>query len=152
MTRRTDQVTGLALLAFAVGYVAVAFRSYPYRSDTGPGSGFLPVWLGIAMAVLALLLVVRASRAGAAGDRWLPAGKGLVRLLVVVAAAALFVALMDVVGMVLGSALFLLGLLRFLERYPWPWAIGIAAGVALANYAVFTYWLRVPFPTSLLGV
>ena len=28
---------------------------------------------------------------------------------------------------------------------------GIAVAAAAANYLVFTYWLRVPFPTGVLG-
>jgi putative tricarboxylic transport membrane protein len=150
--RRTDQVTGFALLVFAAGYGAVAYRSYPYWAPTGPGSGFFPVWLAAAMAVLAVLLIANATRAPDPGGRWLPAGRGLVRLVVVIGATAVLVALMDHVGMVLGGALFLLGILRFLERYPWPWALVIAIAVAAANYAVFTYWLRVPFPRSPLGI
>lgn len=150
--RRTDLITALVLLVFGVAYAVVAVRSYPYWSETGPGSGFLPVWLGAAMAVLALLLLVGASWAGAAGGNWLPEGRGLARLVVVILATAVFVAVMDVVGMVLGSALFLLGILRFLERYSWPYALGIAVVVAAVNYAIFTYWLQVPFPTSILGI
>jgi hypothetical protein len=151
--RRADLVTGLALLVSGVGYAAVAWRHYPYWSSTGPGSGFLPVWVGGTMAALALLLVVTAARPASAPDtRWLPGGRGLVRLVVVVAAIAVFVAVMDVIGMILGSALFLFGVLRFLERYPWSWAVGIAVGVAGLIYGVFTYWLQVPFPTSPLGI
>jgi hypothetical protein len=151
--RRADLVTGLVLLVSGVGYAAVAWRHYPYWSPTGPGSGFLPVWIGAVMAALALLLVVSASRSATVPEaRWLPEGRGLVRLVVVVAAIAVFVALMDLIGMILGSAAFLFGILRFLERYPWPWAVGIAVGVAGLIYGVFTYWLQVPFPTSPLGI
>jgi putative tricarboxylic transport membrane protein len=151
--RRADLVTGLALLVSGVGYAAVAWRQYPYWSSTGPGSGFLPVWIGGVMAALALLLVLSAARPATGPEtRWLPQGRGLVRLVVVVAAIAVFVAVMDLIGMIFGSALFLLGVLRFLERYPWPWAVGIAAGVAGLIYGVFTYWLQVPFPTSPLGI
>lgn|SRR5262245_36470138 len=152
--RRADLVTGLALLVFGVGYAVVAWRSYPYSTPTGPGSGFLPVWIGAVMAGLALLLVlVSARRPTTVPDaRLLPEGRGLTRLVVVVAAIALFAAAMDLVGMVLGSALFLLGVLRFLERYPWPLSVAIAAGVSALIYGVFTYWLQVPFPTGFLGI
>jgi hypothetical protein len=149
--RRTDQATGFALLVFAVGYGAVAYRSYPYWAPTGPGSGFFPVWLAVAMAILAVLLIANATRGSDPGP-WLPGGRGLTRLVVVIGATALLVAVMDYVGMVLGSAVFLVSILRFLERYPWRWAVGIAAAVGVANYAIFTYWLRVPFPKSPFGI
>jgi len=149
--RRADQVAGLGLLVFAVGYAGAALRWYPYRGEAGPGPGFLPVWLGVAMAILAALLFVGATRSGEAGGAWLPSGKGLARLLVVFGATAVFTALLDVVGMILGTALFLVGILRFLEGYPWGQTLGIAVGVAAANYLVFTYWLQVPFPIGVLG-
>ena len=149
--RRADQIGGLVLLLFAVGYAAGALREYTYWGPNGPGSGFLPFWLGLAMAILAFLLFVGASRRGAPDGRWLPEGAGLKKLYVVVGATAVFVAALNVVGMILGSALFLVGILRFLERYPWHHTVGIAAGTAVLNYLVFTYWLRVPLPVGVLG-
>jgi hypothetical protein len=148
--RRADQVGGLLLLVLAVGFSAGALQ-YPYWAPTGPGSGFLPFWLGVALGILALLLVVQAGRAGTAGPAWLPAGVGLLRLLVVVGATVVLVVLLPVLGMTLGAALFLVGILRFLEAYSWPATMAIAVGTAVVNYLVFTYWLRVPFPVGVLG-
>jgi putative tricarboxylic transport membrane protein len=148
--RRADQVAGLFLLAFAVGFTAVGLQ-YTYWGSTGPGSGFLPVWLGLAMGVLALLLLASATRARAAGAPWLPAGRGLRRLLAVLTTTIVFVALLRVVGMILGTALFLLVLLRVVEGYPWRLSLGVAVGAAVVNYLIFTYWLRVPFPVGVLG-
>jgi hypothetical protein len=151
-TRRADQVAGLLLLAFAAAYAGVALRSYGYSSETGPGPGFLPVWLAVAMAVLALLLFLGATRSREPGAAWLPAGRGPLRLVAVVVVTVLFVALMDVIGMILGTALFLIVILRFLEGYPWGQTLAVAAGVAALTYFVFTYWLQVPFPVSPLGI
>jgi hypothetical protein len=149
--RRADRIAGAALLALAVGFSAGALKYYTYWGPGGPGSGFLPFWLGLAMGALALLLFVGATRSREAGATWLPAGAGLRRLAVVLAATAAFVALLNVVGMILGTALFLVTLLRFREGYGWPVTLGVAAATAGINYFVFTYWLRVPFPVSVLG-
>ncbi len=150
--RRADQVAGLLLLVFSAGYAGAALRWYDYRSENGPGPGFLPVWLGLAMAVLAALLFVGATRRADPGGDWLPRGRGLGRLAVVFGATALFIALLPWVGMILGTALFLIGILRFLEGYPWGQTAAIAVGVAAFTYLVFTYWLQVPFPVSVLGI
>jgi hypothetical protein len=53
--------------------------------------------------------------------------------------------------MLSGTVLFLVAVLRGLERYRWPTALVIAAGVAAFNYLVFTYWLGVQFPVGPLG-
>lgn len=149
--RRADRIAGAALLVFAAAFSVGALRYYPYWGPGGPGSGFLPFWLGLAMGALALLLFVGALRSGDAGAPWLPVGKGFRRLAVVLAVTVAFVALLNVVGMVLGTALFLVALLRFLEGYGWRLTLGVAVVTAGINYLVFTYWLQVPFPVSVLG-
>jgi hypothetical protein len=54
--------------------------------------------------------------------------------------------------MIVGSALFIVGLLRGLEDYSWAASVAVGAGAAAVNYLVFTYWLGVPFPTGVLGL
>ena len=53
--------------------------------------------------------------------------------------------------MVVGTVLFLVALLRFVERMRWRSTLAIAGGTAAVNYLIFTYWLRVPFPLGVLG-
>ena len=148
--RRADQVTGLALLALGVSFTAGGLQ-HTYWGPGGPGSGFLPVWLGVVLAALAVMLVVSATRGPDTGGQWLPTGAGLRRLLAVLGVTVAFVALLRVVGMGLGTVLFLTVILRFVESHRWLSSLAIGVGVAAVNYAVFTYWLRVPFPTGVLG-
>jgi hypothetical protein len=149
--RRTDQVTAGLLLAFAAGYGTVALRFYPYWGANGPGSGFLPVWLAATMAVLGVLLFLGACRRPDAGGRWLPRGEGLVRLVAVIGATGALIALLPVLGMIPGTALFLVALLRGIERYAWATSLLVAAGAALTNHLIFARWLGVPFPAGVLG-
>jgi hypothetical protein len=149
--RLADRVAAVLLLAFGAGYALTAARSYTYWGAHGPGSGFFPFWLGVAMVVLAVLFLIGASRRPDPGPSWLPRGYGLVRLVVVLAASVLFVVLLPVLGMPLTTGLFLLGLLRFLEGHAWPIALGVALVTALGNWAIFAWWLRVPLPVGVLG-
>jgi putative tricarboxylic transport membrane protein len=150
--RRADRVGAVLLLLFGVWFAAVALRNYTYWGTTGPGSGFFPFWLGLAMAALAALLLVRAVRATEPGPAWVPRGRGLVRFVGVLGASVAFVVLMPWLGMVMTTVLFLVGILRLLEGHSWPAAVGIAVATAAANWAIFTWWLRVPFPTGVLGL
>ena len=140
----------MILLALAVAYSATAAR-YTYWNASGPGSGFLPFWLGVALAILAVILLVGAVRQRDAGPAWAPRGHGAVRFVVVIVATAAFIVLMPVVGMTLATALFLAVLLKALEGRSWPTTLGVAVGMAAVNWAIFTWWLRVPFPTGFLG-
>lgn len=149
--RRADRVGAVLLLLFGVWFAAVALRNYTYWGATGPGSGFFPFWLGLAMAGLAALLLVRAARETDAGPAWAPRGRGLVRFLGVLGGGVAFVVLLPWLGMAVTTVLFLIGILRLLEGHAWPAAVGIAVATAAVNWAVFTWWLRVPFPTGVLG-
>jgi hypothetical protein len=149
--RRADRIAGAVLLAFAVAFSAGALKFYPYTGPGGPGSGFLPFWLGIVMAVLAGMLLASGLRAPDPGPEWLPRGEGRKRLLIVLGVTIALVALLKYLGMILGTALFLVVLLRLIDRSPWPLALGVAALTAGVNWLVFSHWLRVPFPLGVLG-
>jgi hypothetical protein len=150
--RTADRIAGAALLAFAVAFSAGALKYYTYSGPGGPGSAFLPFWLGVVMAVLAGILLVGALRSPDAGEDWLPQGDGRKRLFVVLGVTTAFVTLLNVVGMILGTALFLVVLMRVLDRTAWPLTLAVAVATAGLNYLVFTYWLRVPFPVSVFGI
>lgn len=141
----------MVLLALAVAYSATAARQYTYWNASGPGSGFLPFWLGVALAILAVILLVGALRQRDPGPAWAPRGHGAVRFVVVIVATAAFIVIMPIVGMTLATALFLTVLLKALEGRSWPTTLGVAVGMAAANWAVFVRWLGVPFPTGVFG-
>ena len=124
--RRADRIAGAALLAFAVAFSAGALKYYTYSGPGGPGPAFVPFWLGVIMAVLAALLLAGALRSPDAGPDWLPRGDGLMRLGVVLGVTIAFIVLLNMLGMILGTALFLVVLMRVPDRNPWPSKIGRA--------------------------
>jgi putative tricarboxylic transport membrane protein len=149
--RRADRIGAVLLLLFGVWFAAVAVRNYKYWTATGPGSGFFPFWLGLTMVILAVLLLVRAARETAPGSDWLPRGRGAVRFVSVLGGTVAFLVLMPWLGMAVTTVLFLIAILRLLEHHSWPAAVAIALGTAGVNWAVFAWWLRVPFPPGVLG-
>jgi hypothetical protein len=148
--RGADRVTAVLLLAFAVAFAAGALKSYAWWGLEGPGSAFLPFWLGLVMGALALVLLARSVRQQDPGGTWLPRGEGLRDMLVVLGATVLFVAALNVTGMVIGTALYLAGLVWYLGRHRWWVTLGVAAAAAAFNWLVFVHWLRVPMPEGIL--
>ena len=149
--RSADRIAGAALLALAVAFAAFALRQYAYWGENGPGPAFLPFWVGLVLALLATLLLVGAVRARDPGEPWLPPREGLLRIGLVLGATIAYVALLGVLGMTLATALFLVVLVRWPDRQPWPTTIAVAVVVAALNYLVFARWLRVPLPTGPFG-
>ncbi|MEO5696674.1 MAG: tripartite tricarboxylate transporter TctB family protein [Burkholderiaceae bacterium] len=149
--RRADRVAGASLLAISVAFSAGALTNHVYWGEYGPGPGFLPFWLGVVMAGLATMLLVDALRSSDPGAPWLPSGDGLKRLAVVLGVTIAFVALLNVLGMIVDTALFLIVLIRYLDRSPWPLTLALSTATAAVIYLVFSFWLRVPFPVGPLG-
>lgn len=150
--RSADRVTAALLLAFAVAFSVGALKQYQWWGSGGPGPAFMPFWLGLVMVGLALGLLLRSLKQPNPGAAWLPRGEGLRDLLVVLGATIAFVALLDLTGMVIGTALYLAFLIRYLGRHRWWVTLAIALGAASFNWLVFVHWLRVPFPEGRLWI
>jgi hypothetical protein len=145
--RSADRATALLLLVFSVAFAAGALRYYSWWGSGGPGSAFLPFWLGLVMAVLALMLLFKKPRSE---SDWLPRGEGLRDMLVVLGVTSAFVALLSVTGMVIGTAIYLLVLVRYLGRHRWWITAAVALAAAGFNWLVFVHWLRVPMPEGII--
>ena len=148
--RSADRVTAVLLLAFSVAFAAGALKQYSWWGPGGPGSAFLPFWLGVVMFLLALMFLIRSLKDKNPGASWLPRGEGLRDMLVVLGVTIAFVALLNVLGMVIGTAVYLAVLIWYLGRHPWWTTLGIAVAAAGFNWLVFVHWLRVPMPEGII--
>jgi hypothetical protein len=106
----------------------------------------MPFWLSLVMGALALGLLFR--RPHEAAD-WMPGREGAKRVLVVLGVTVAFVGLMQVIGLVVGIALFLAVLMRYLERHRWWLTVIVSVAAAALNWLVFERWLRVPLPQGI---
>ena len=150
--RSADRITASLLLAFSVAFSAGALKQYQWWGSGGPGPAFMPFWLGLVMALLALSMLLRSLKQKDPGAAWLPRGEGLRDMLVVLGVTVAFVALLRVTGMVLGTAIYLVVLVRYLGRHPWWLTLLVAAAAAGFNWLVFVRWLRVPMPEGMLWI
>ena len=149
--RSADRIAGAALLALSIAFAAYALRQYAYWGENGPGPAFLPFWVGLVLALLATMLLVGAVRARDPGEPWLPDRTGLIRIVIVLCATICYVALLNMLGMTIATALFLVVLVRWPDRMPWSTAVAVALAVAALNYVVFVRWLHVPLPEGPFG-
>lgn len=147
--RNADRVTAALLLAFSVAFAVGAVKNYQWWGSGGPGPAFVPFWLGLVMGLLALTMLIRSLRAPYPGEAWFPRGEGLRDMLVVLAVTVAYVALLDVTGMVVGTALYLAALIRYLGKHRWWVTLSVAIGAGVFNWLVFVRWLRVPMPEGM---
>lgn len=148
---KNDLVTALVISSFAV-FVIYEASSLPYYSEYGPGPGFLPLWLGMGIFVLALSLVF-ANLLGFARieegvpQPWTAIGRALggwVGLMVAIA-------LLPWVGFGLSFAFLTTLLILVLEGRSPLTALGTAVSLSLGFYLIFALALGVPLPSGPWG-
>jgi hypothetical protein len=146
MTTRGDIVGGVLCGALGALWIASAL-GLPYMGDYAPGSGFLPLWLGAGLVALSgvhLLFCLRTS----VGP--MPAGQRR-KVLAVALGLIVCVGVIEHAGFVLAVSVYLLFLLRGVEKEPWTTSLGVAIGTVAVLFALFRLWLRVPLPAGPWG-
>ena len=141
------RIAAFILLVFGAGFLIEA-RRYTFGAPNAPGPGFLPMMLGVAFVVLALVLLVRPWRLPE--DALLPERAGAVRIVATVVFLAAAIALLDRLGFLVTATLLMLGLLLVLDRRPVRDLL-LAPASTVAVYVVFKVWLRVPLPAGVLS-
>jgi putative tricarboxylic transport membrane protein len=139
---KADFWSGLALGGLGA-YIVVQASRWEYLGADGPGPGFFPLWYGIVMSALSLLLMISSLREKTT-ERvdWSGAGRAFATW----GALAVAVALLKVAGFVVCFAALTFFIVALMYRRPlWVAAIvGVAA--AAAFYVVFPLALGVKLP------
>jgi putative tricarboxylic transport membrane protein len=124
--------------------------SYKYSSNMGPGPGMFPLWLSGILILLSLLSIVQSIKK----DRTtfaeiLPKGKDLKKLILILAALAGFILIIQFAGFVIAGIVFLFILLA--GEYKWYVNLAISIGVSVLLFWVFGILLSVPLPVNSFG-
>jgi putative tricarboxylic transport membrane protein len=145
-----DIVSGAVLAGLGV-FIIIEARRWEYLGPDGPGPGFFPLWYGIALVALSVLLVgtTVARKAGGPGDavNWREIGRALAAW----AGLALCVGLLKVLGFLLAFGLFTFFLVAVMYRRAWGTATAVAVGISLGFYLLFPVALNVALPIGKLG-
>ena len=115
-----------------------------------PGAGFFPVCSGIGLGILAVLVLVKSWKMEGKGEGprtpifwW---GRVLCFLFLLV-----FIFLLDTLGFILTSFVFVGLMMRVVERKGWVTSSLVALFVALASYGLFQICLQSQLPKGIFG-
>lgn len=145
-----DVVSGAVLAGLGI-YIVLEARRWEYLGADGPGPGFFPLWYGVVMIALALLLVVtsatrRAAAAGTDADT-----REIGRALATWAGLAACIGLLKVLGFLLAFTLFTFFVAAVMYRRPLLPSLAAAVGCALGFHLLFPLALNVELPKGFLG-
>src|SRR5262245_962236 len=146
-----EVLAGLFLAALGT-LILLPALSWDYISDTGPGPGFLPVWLGIVIIGLSSLLIFATLRKRSASNiasresANKPARAFMSWFAIMVGAAFL-----TTLGFYVTFALLTAFLVLAMEKRSVLVAVAVAAGSAVGFYLIFSLALRIPLPSGPWG-
>lgn len=149
--KRLEIGIAAAMLALAT-VIVLNTAALTYQAAHVPGPGFMPVWVAVLAAVLALILLGKALVA--TGERpvsW-PERDGGIRIALVYLSLWAVVLLAPVLGFVLSAALFVLFFLSAVMRKPLLAGLLTASFLAALVQAIFVAWLDVGLPRGILGI
>jgi putative tricarboxylic transport membrane protein len=149
---RRKEITS-SLFWMGVGLILTIWSlTYPLGSLAQPGSGFLPLGLGILLLIFSAVLLLRALRQTAPAEeklRMLPARWVNLALTVMVLVAAVF--LFEKVGYLLIFFAIALVLPLLAGQITFGRSLIFAVLSAVGVYVIFVWLLKQPLPTGFLG-
>ena len=143
-----DLTSALFWLAFAIFFSIESLTQLKLGTLHQPGPGFFPFWAGVVLGLLSLILLLNSLRNQ---ERLSLSGLKSWKLLLVAGALLAYLLLLETLGFVTITFLFLFLLLR-LEYKGWVFSAVSALLGALASYAIFQLWLKTQLPTGAFGI
>jgi putative tricarboxylic transport membrane protein len=135
-----DFWSGLALGGLGA-YIIVAASGWEYLGQDGPGPGFFPLWYGIAIGALSLLLVFGSLKRQTSVD-WADAPRALATW----AAFAAMCAAFKLIGLLPAFALLTFFIVAVMYRRPLAVAATVSVALAAGFYVLFPLALGVKLP------
>ena len=143
----TDRWTGLFFILFSL-YVCLESWRLGVGSFFRPGAGFFPFYSGALLGVLSVILGVLTFRGKVErAESW----TDMCNTVTVSLALLGFALLLTWLGFVITTFLFILFLLRAVERRAWLLSASAALFISAAFYVVFGLWLKAQLPAGILG-
>lgn len=148
---RSELVAAGILIALGI-FVAAQAWEWPYLTKDGPGPGFFPLWIGLLLAALSVVLVALQMKDAAAGKasgktNWKGSGRVFVGWLAVMVAAAL----LKPAGFVVSYVLLTAFLIVVVFRQSWRAAAAVSVVSAAAFWSLFVLLLKVRLPAGPWG-
>lgn len=146
--KKANLIAGVILLLFSA-YIIVESLQMPFMAEFGPDYGFFPFWLGILMLILSFLLLVNTWRQPIIPEDKPPFTnlQALKNAAFIVLALAAYLVLIEIIGYLLDTFLFILLVMLIVHRERLFASLVISAIAAIGLYFIFHEILQVSLPS-----
>ncbi|MYA96113.1 MAG: tripartite tricarboxylate transporter TctB family protein [Nitrospinae bacterium] len=151
--QRADRIVAIGLIFVSLG---VAWKSTELPvgilPKEGPGGGFLPFWLSLGIAAVALMVLIqslvssRRDKSNTGGAGVFMSREGLGDLLRVGLPGMIMILLIGVISVYFSAALFIFYCLFMVGGHNLKTSVGVSIGVPVVMYYIFEKFLIIPLP------
>ncbi|MBI5581137.1 MAG: tripartite tricarboxylate transporter TctB family protein [Deltaproteobacteria bacterium] len=150
---KSDRISGIIIFAIGLA-VCVASLSYPIGTLQKPGGGFFPLLASILLLGLSAVFILQSFTVkrgeNASVVSFFPGNEASKRILCGFAALLGYRYLIPVIGFAPATAVFILFLGKFMERYSWKKSIFFSVATAISAYYLFQVVLKIAMPIPML--
>ena len=150
--RKNDLISGLFLSVCGIMIVIMSLR-FPIGTFDNPGYGLFPLFIGILLSILSIVLFIRSILRSPSG-REAPSGghKRLYKVIAVIFFMLLYALTLDWLGFLLVTFVLLFLLFKVIGDLSLKLSVGGAIGTSFISYLLFKVLLNVPLPAGPWGM
>jgi putative tricarboxylic transport membrane protein len=152
---RKDLLSGFFFLALGI-FIAVVSVKFSIWSQFGPDEGFIPLITAVLIAGPSLILILKSVNFARVQENQIQLEKkekgevGTFRVASYMILTMLYGLLFEKGGFLVSSALFLLFIIRYIERQGWRITAFVGLASIITSYLLFVYFLEILLPRGLL--
>ena len=151
--QRADRIVAIGLIFVSLG-VAWKATELPVGilPKEGPGGGFLPFWLSLGIAAVALMVLIqsllasRRDKSDTTSEGVFMSREGLRDLMRVGLPGMIMILLIGVISVYFSAALFIFYCLFIVGGHNLKTSLGVSIGVPVVVYYIFEKFLIIPLP------
>jgi len=145
-TRTMEIVVALLFLVVAAIVIMDSRRiGAGWIDPDGPQAGYFPFRIGVIMG-LASLVTLAQNIFARDGRKPFVDRHAVGQVLIVLVPAAVYVLLLDHIGIYVDSAIYIAAFMLYMGRYRWITSAVVGIGVSIALFFMFEIWFLVPLP------
>lgn len=146
-TRAMEIITALIFLAVGLTVMIGSIKLGASWGSDGPEAGYFPFYISLIILLSSSVTLYQAVVVDRKKeDTPFVEKEPLRQVMAVLIPAFIFVLFMQLIGIYVSAAAYIIVFMVWLGKYPIWKAVAVGVGVSVALYMMFEYWFQVPLP------
>jgi putative tricarboxylic transport membrane protein len=147
VTNRTMEiVTAIFFLTVAAIFISDALRLGISWNFDGPAAGYFPFYIAVIMAISSIINLLQAFTSKEAATETFVTVDAVSKVLQVLIPLAVYIFSIEYVGIYVASAVYIIGFMLWLGRFPLWKAIPVGVAISFLLFMMFEVWFLTPLP------